>query len=389
MTTNISCIGTQDTLTHVKKVLAEAGGDWKVEGAESADAVLARAASGDVHIALAESNSSSVDAGALFNQLRERHPGVIRLAYSVGVANNAAPAAAQRVICSRESTEQLVTLLERAALLHGAMNSERLTEIIGALDRLPSVPSTYHELNQAAAKPDTSMQDLAAIVQKDPALSLKVLQMANSARFGVSRRLASIPEAVTYLGINPIKGLVLSAHVFMAFETEAPRGFSLEAFQSYSTKVAGLAQKFVAKRGLGDAAFAAGLLHDIGKLILAVRHPEASAAALQRATETGETVSDVERDVFGVTHAEVGTYLLSTWGLPLELMEVVAFHHTPSVVQKGEREVLAAVHAADLLTGVYACGEPEREFDETFLRRTGFDSMIPNWRKLAEQAANG
>lgn len=133
-----------------------------------------------------------------------------------------------------------------------------------------------------------------------------------------------------------------------------------------------LARSFVT-----DPAFTAGDLHDIGKLVLALRMPVKFTQVIQRIAETGEDHQSVEREILGVGHADVGGYLMMAWGIPTSLIESVAFHHRPGAVSSGNRKVLAAVDAADALYGFVSCGEPETRLDLGFLESVGLSGK---WR---------
>jgi len=176
----------------------------------------------------------------------------------------------------------LVSQLDRAVDLQQILTQERLRSLIGDLRRLPSVPRTYWDLVDAASRPTTGLSEIARIVQCDPAMSLKVLQLVNSAFFGLAQRVTSIQKAVSYLGLDLLKGIVLTAHTFAAFDTMGVESFSIEQFQLCSIRVARLAQKFVPDRMLAEEIFTSALLHDIGELVLAVVEPEKSAAVTER-----------------------------------------------------------------------------------------------------------
>ncbi|MBS2025943.1 MAG: HDOD domain-containing protein, partial [Deltaproteobacteria bacterium] len=187
-----------------------------------------------------------------------------------------------------------------------------------------------------------------------------------------------------------LKGLALTAHVFASFESQGLGGFSPELFQAYSVRVARLAKRFLEGRSNADEAFSAGLLHDLGKMIIAVRLPTRFAAITSLVAESKAPLYQIERDLIGVTHAEIGAYLLGMWGLPHAIVEAVALHHTPGQVKPrpgGDYAALAAVHAADALLGIYSCFDPEDLLDLEFLERAGFAHDLPRWHELAKEEA--
>jgi len=278
----------------------------------------------------------------------------------------------------------VAAMFERAYRIHKLLTNPQTAKVVGALGELPSVPETYWELSRVTAKPNCTVAEVAAIVQSDPALSVKVLQMVNSAFFGLSRRVSSIAQAVSYLGLELLKGLVLNAHVFAAIDASHTKGFSLERFQLYSVRCARLARKFVGESKLGDDAFTAAIVHDIGELVLAMQHPDKYSQVVAQSVDSGRPADELEREIIGASHAEAGAVTLASCGIPFSVVECVAFHHHPSLVSGGPREVLAAVHAADALIGILTCGDPESRLDVAFLESAGVGHRVEEWEKWAQ-----
>jgi HD-like signal output (HDOD) protein len=283
----------------------------------------------------------------------------------------------------------LISVIERVNQLQSKLADASIRNIVGGIDQLPSAPSTYWDLTLAAENPDTSLLDIAAIVERDPAMSLKVLQLVNSAYFGAARRVSSVQQAVSRLGLELLKALTLSVHAFATLQAPPCEGFSLDALQQHSFATAQLAKQLASDPAVATEAFAASVLHDVGKLVLAVgaAQPFARALALQRERE--RPLYEVEQELLGTTHAEVGAYLLGSWGLPLTMVETVAYHHMPGNAPEDCRPVLAAVHAADALVDRthYKSVEPGRDhkLDLVFLEQAGLSAELPRWRELARK----
>jgi HD-like signal output (HDOD) protein len=223
--------------------------------------------------------------------------------------------------------------------------------------------------------------DVAKIVERDGAMSAKVLQLVNSAYFGSSQKVSAIRQAVQYLGADLLRGLALSAHVFATADLQTIPGFSLVELQKHA-----LGSGFLAKKFLGDSpeaadAFTAAIVHDVGEIVLAVGMPLKLGEVLATEKATGRPRIEIEREILGATHAEIGAYLLGIWGLPFSIVEAVAHHHDPSRVAEGACEVLAAAHVASALVD-----HPEAPVDEAFLARAGFAPKLAGWRKLAREA---
>jgi HD-like signal output (HDOD) protein len=234
----------------------------------------------------------------------------------------------------------------------------------------------YCELTRAVGRPETSVADIANIVRRDGAMSVKVLQLVNSSYFGLRQRIASIHQAVAYLGVEVVKALALTAHAFAAVEAEL--GPELELLTAEALGVARICKRLLTDPRHADDGFTAGLLHDIGKIVLAVLFPERYAQATATARATGRSIETVEKELIGLTHASAGAYLLGMWGLPFPIVEVAAYHHDPAAVTDGDRTVMAAVHVADALVA-------KARLDGAFLEEAGLGDELPRWQRVIDE----
>jgi HD-like signal output (HDOD) protein len=284
------------------------------------------------------------------------------------------------------SPEELPLLVQRVANLYTLIESDSVQRIVRRLDRLPPLATTYSELCALMARPGVGLAELITALQTDPVMTLKVLQLVNSAFFGLGRRIESIEQATNFLGFELLKGLILTAHVGGAF-ADIAENFDAARFQRYSIHVARLAQHFATPWHLDREALTVGMLLDIGELVFALQQPAEFASASKRVAFTGESMHAVELEVFGVGHAEVGACLLANWGLPFSIVECVAYHHRPSTVLGGRLELLSSVHVADGLAGIVLNREREKMLDIAFLERVGVLGHLPAWRAYAEAQA--
>ena len=226
------------------------------------------------------------------------------------------------------------------------------------------------------------------------AMCAKLLQIVNSAFFRLSRTITKIEDAVNYLGFNIIKQLALTVEVFgLGGDDSSINGLSPKALQQHSLLTASIASRLFDDRQKKEDAFSAALLHDIGKLILAMELPEHLAELTAAMRAEGGAMHVVEERHHGVTHAEIGAYLLSLWGLPYPLVEAVANHHDPTRVDQQGFDILAAVHVADFLANEHTCPviagvETTRiEMDTDYLERLGVPDKLDAWREMARKQA--
>ena len=231
------------------------------------------------------------------------------------------------------------------------------------------------------------VEAVAAVVQRDLGMTAKILKLVNSAFFGLSRQVASPYEAVSYLGIETIKSLVLSLHAFSQYDASPLGGLLLEQIWNHSLRVADAAKDVAHFQGVRpkevDEAFVGGLLHDTGKLVLACNFASDYAEILRLAETEDLNLTDAEQKVFACTHADVGGYLLGLWGLPVPVVEAVTWHHTPSVSLDEAFSPLTAVHVADVLEQeeeMGAMAHLQTALDLDYLRRLGLEDNIAVWR---------
>jgi HD-like signal output (HDOD) protein len=287
--------------------------------------------------------------------------------------------------------DTLRAVIEQTHNLHKLMQNPALTALVGKLERIPAVPTTYTELSRLAQDPKADAASFAKVIEMDAAVCAKVLQLVNSAYFGLGQKIVSIRPAVTYLGVEIIKSLVLSSTSFSDKAISEVKGFSPDRLQHHSMLTALLAKKIVANPQLAEAAFTAGLLHDIGALVLLHAAPPDYVRALDRKKELNGDAAAAEREIFGVTHAEVGAYLLGLWGIPFPIVEAVAFHHRPNEVSPESRPLVGAIHIAsglvDEMTDAAKASvaatpslDSSARIDVTFLREAGLEDVLKKGR---------
>jgi putative nucleotidyltransferase with HDIG domain len=221
------------------------------------------------------------------------------------------------------------------------------------------------------------------------AMTSKILQIVNSPLFGMRRRVLNPADACIFLGVETIQALVLSMGVFSQFRRKGR--FSVEDLQTHSMQTASVARRIARAerlpREVVEECLLAGMLHDVGKLVMAVNCADEYERCLA-AEEAGRPIEEIERDVFGVDHADAGMYLLRLWGLPESITAAVALHHRPAQSPNRSLGPLAIVHAADILAQNLA-GEGDGRLDLEYLAAVKATSALAEWQRLAHEIANG
>jgi HD-like signal output (HDOD) protein len=224
--------------------------------------------------------------------------------------------------------------------------------VFGSIESLPSPPASVLELNAAIAEPETSIERVGQVVSNDPAMSAKLLQLINSAFFGLNRRITNVPEAITYLGLNGTTTLLNAMQMLQAFSVGQPElTGDVETIHRHSIAVAELARSFITNRSELCNTFAAAMLHDIGLLALLATRPELYVE-WHAAMQDGEPLGETETRLFGTTHADIGAFLLHTWGLPDSLVEVVAHSHDADRLIQPHLNAVHAVFVAEQIVNV-------------------------------------
>jgi len=288
--------------------------------------------------------------------------------------------------------ETLKSTVARALALRELLADEMLIRLVSSIETLPSVPSLYQEVMQELSTPNASMEKVGKIIAKDVSMTAKILQLANSAFFGRSQRVNNLERALVLLGLDIIVALVLSVEIFSAPKPASVSHFSIPTLWDHSMKTAvcarTLAKEEKQPRQSIDDAFLAGLLHDIGKLILATNLSEIYGKLMTLSVKTERSIQEVERVALGITHAEVGGYLMGLWGFPDHVVEAVACHHSPHRGLAESFSPMTAVHVGNALVYTDHADGPKQVADRLaldYLADVGLDHRLAAWEAACKK----
>jgi len=360
--------------------------DWDMTFVDNAAAALAFMEKHPVDVIVSDMRMPVMNGAQLLGEVMKRHPKTVRLILS-GHADKElilqCVGSTHQFLSKPCDPEQLRNTVLRAMDLESSLKNERLQQLVGRMEHLPSVPSLYSEIVDKMHDPEVVLEDVGAIIAKDAGMTAKMLKLVNSAFFGLRREVSSPAEAVSYLGLDTIKSLVLSMHAFSQFETKSAAGFSLTAVWNHSMETAAaakqLAQIVLNDRKMMDEAFVAGLLHDAGKIALAFNFPDQYGKILAQTQANGGDLIQVEKEIFGANHAEVAGYLLGLWGLPTPIVEAIALHHHPSLSCSDGFSPLTAVHIANAL--LHTGQDQPTAVDAKYLERLKLADRLSDWRE--------
>jgi putative nucleotidyltransferase with HDIG domain len=368
--------------------------EWEILYAEGGEAALAMLASHPVDVVISDMRMPGMDGAQLLEAVKVRFPQVVRIILSGQLDRDMtlqSVKVAHQLLAKPCDLEVLREALQKTVALNQLLTDEAIRRVVARIDTLPSMPASCVAIMEELQSEDASIRQVAGLIASDLGMTAKILQMVNSAFFGLYRQVTDVQDAVMLLGLDAIKALVLSVNVFAAFDTRRIPFFDLDGLWQHSLAVAGCAQKIMTTvardREQAAAAFLAGMLHDIGKLILAVNFSDAYRALLKGMPEaSGERLAK-EREVIGTTHAEIGAYLMGLWGMEPSILMAIAFHHTPLESRETAVGPLTAVHLAN---GFGHGLRPPREggnsvmddVDAAYIAALGAAGKVGRWRQI-------
>ena len=380
---------------------------WELSFACSGQQALETMESNTFDVVISDMRMPGMNGNQLLETVRERHPGTVRVILS-GAANKALILESTRLahlfLTKPCEAGELEATIERCCQLRSLLQDEALVGFISKLTTFPSLPELYSEIIELIEGDEWSLQDVGQIIARDFGMTAKVLQLVNSSFFGLRRHIDTTDDAVSYLGVETIKSLVLSVNLFSQFSEDRIGTLKVRQVANHNIATGMLARVIAsaeqAPKAVVDQAFLAGTLHDAGRLILAANAPEQYAEVLAL-VEAGEAeLCEAERRVIGSTHSQVGAYLLSLWGLPRQIVSAVAHHHDPAEVSGDGFTALTAVHVSSAVESsmnpALTVEEGKRfmqQIDQAYLERLGLLDRLPTWiascqsQPLPEKAA--
>ena len=267
----------------------------------------------------------------------------------------------------------------KAKRLSASATKSRLADC----DRLPSLSSINFALQMLLSRDDSSTQDISALVRNDPSLAARILRLTNSAFYGLAESVKTVEEAVFYLGVAQIQRLVLASPIIDQFEgTAEDVGISWREFWKHSVAVAMITQELT-EQGAGsddEAAYLAGLVHDVGKIAIAIVFPDSFSEIQSLQQSSGVGLSELEYDYFEIGHAEIGAFYFESHNMPAQLVETTRYHHEPRKAVQQQR-IAAAVFLSDLAArsaniGFGGDGRPIEVSD--WKERDEWDLLVPD-----------
>ena len=368
---------------------------WHMSFATSGEEALEVLDKAPFDVIVTDIHMPEMNGAELLEAVRQRYPQLVRIALS-GHASKVnlllCTGPVHRFLTKPTDVETLKAIIDHVIELRGLLATEKLQKVTMRLTSLPSPQSLCHELLEELQSPEASLTKVAHFILQDIGMSTKVLHLVNSAFFGVERTVTSIEQAVKLLGLDIIKAMVLSVQLLKLFDEKRLENFSLNRVWDHSLTVASYARQIAnlekAEQPMVHDAFFAGLLHDVGKLVLAAEIPEDYGMVLKLTTENEMPLVEAEQEILEATHAEVGAYLLGLWGFSNPVIEAIAFHHAPAKGRDKGLSAVTAVHVANVLANTHgqtdqAGTEPRVDMD--YLDQLELTDRLVVWQETCCQ----
>jgi HD-like signal output (HDOD) protein len=340
-------------LSALKRSLRPMRSEWEMVFAEGANQALAAIDQNRFDIIVTDMRMPGMDGAQLLEEVQKRSPQTLRMVLSgqsdrETILRSVNPA--HQFVSKPCEAEDLKSRLTRAFALKDLLQNPRLRELVTKLDCLPSLPKACLQLDLELRRPEPSMQKIDQLIGADIAMTAKILKLVNSAFFCLPCEISSASHAVQLLGLDTLRNLVLTAHVFEQFKSRLLTDDDVQKIADHSLAVSNSARKIAilekADPRTQDECFTAGLLHDAGKLILACALEAQYKIVLEHREKTDVGLYAAECDLLACSHAQVAAYLFGLWGLPGTIIEAVAWHHDPAGSLSAKFSPLAAVHVA-------------------------------------------
>ena len=383
-----------NVLAGLQRSLHSMRNEWIMKFAASGQEALEAMAREPFDVLVTDMRMPGMGGAQLLDQVREKFPQTVRMVLS-GQCDR------ETILTCVEPThqylskpcepEQLKTKIAQAFALRDLLENPTLQKVVARLKGIPSLPAVYQQIMEELRSREPSPAKVGKLIAQDMGMTAKTLQLVNSAFFGLRCHVSNPIQAANLLGLDTVRALVLSTHIFSQIESGLLEEIDGSQLWNHSIAVSGFAKAIAnaehARQQVVDDSLTAGLLHDTGKLILACAFSAEYKSILDLATTRNIGICAAEREVLGCSHAEIGGYLLGIWGLPQSIVEAVAWHHRPSDSPVTGFSALLAVHAACVYDVQLRPSRLQARavMDQGYLARVGLEDHAQLWQKTCEQ----
>jgi len=389
------------TLSLWERQLVSMNKEWDMEFVNSGEKALELMAKEPFDVVVSDMKMPEMGGEELLGKVKKQYPKTIRFLLS---AFNERDTVLKTVNVIDQfmvkpcEPEELISNIKHGLELATDVDPSRIEALIQNIDSLPTLPKLYDKLKEEIQSETTGLRDIAKIIQQDVSITAKILQVVNSAFFGLRQKIWDIEQAVVYLGSETIQALVIMAGVYDQFSNEEIKKFSIQEIFTHSSEVGLMTSKILKSRNMPkeivEKGVMAGSLHDVGKLVFIRVKPLEYEAIFKKQKETKMPIEQLEKEAFGVDHGELGTHLMEKWGLPEEVTAAIRTHHNSIKAFEEGFHLGDAVFIANELINAIKTGEEEGKYLEnkldkrrgiTRLNKVSLLKCLPEWKKTAKE----
>ena len=380
-------------LQAIKRLLMFSGEDWEPEFAATGDEALRLCGERRFDVVVSDLQMPGMDGAELLTRISETYPDIIRIILSgQSDAENLyrVIGPAHQYLAKPCDLRVLEASLIRACKLKQRMNKvAEISRVVTCIQSLPPLPTHVAKVMSLLASPTSSVEEIGEVIARDAAMSSRVLQLVNSAFFGSPTPITHIPKAVSFLGMDRLRPLVLSAGIFSSVNSQRidqqKLGRILNVGSATGVLASQIARYETDNPEIADQSMAAGLLKDVGLIILLSHFPNQLNETLALCRDEDVSLAEAESQILGANHGEIGAYLLSLWGLPCRVVEAVAFHQTPDESIDTQFGPLVAIHAAGAQCPeqLFEGFDSRVELDMEFLKRCELADHVEAWQSTS------
>ncbi|HVS17902.1 MAG TPA: HDOD domain-containing protein [Planctomycetota bacterium] len=368
---------------------------WQMEFCDSPRRACELLREHDYDVVVSDMRMPGMDGSQFLGEVAKTRPNALRVILSGQSdmeATMRSAVIAHQFISKPCDGNSLDEVLSRTIRLHALLEDLELRSMVSGIKGLPGPPRTYQALATLLTNPDVDLDQVAGVVEQDIGLIAKTLQLVNSSFFGLARRVSSVRDAVSILGLNRIKSVVLCSEVYGSLDPrKLPAGFDPEVELRHAQQTALIARGLLQDKTQVEFTYLAAMLHDVGIWILAACEPETFSERYAEACRIGVSVDEIDHLDARLPHTRLGAYLLGIWNLPYAVVEAVAAHHRPSETGAKSFDALGALHVADCLANVLAARDPSEaerhmaRLDREYLAAAGVANLVEGWLEQARQ----
>ncbi len=376
----------EDILRGLKRTLRKLRHQWDMHFANSGEKALQLLSDGDYDVIVSDMRMPGMSGAELLEKVKKDYPGIIRFILS-GHSDNKlvmrSVGASHQYLSKPCDLSVLSSRIDQSLALRALLTSDMLRELSAEIDTIPSMPDIYRSVVEEMGSDDPSIVSIGKLIEQDIGMTAKLLKLVNSAYFGIARTVRSPVEAANLLGMDTLKSLILLEGAFSEFDESSLKTLSIGNMRHKAFRTAQLAKSIAVSQGVSeeiiDQSYLGGLLHEIGILILAANLPDKHIRIFNLLDEDKYELLTAEHEVLGITHAEIGAYVLSLWGIDEDVITAIAYQNTPTATVSRSFTPLTALVAAKLL--LLNNNEQPLYKDEitSYLESQGLSDKLDTW----------